>query len=152
MLLVMPSDTTKPRRNQVKGAFMSVLVVWLAGLLSCMPTLDAAVSRGQARLVRACGLEAAPHSVRWVHGYIDDCAGVRAAIGCARGPARDIEISDRTDPDLLDQVVTHELLHLLGAGHVPAGHGIMAASASAAVNRISAEDLAGVGCLQVRAE
>jgi hypothetical protein len=128
---------------------MRYAFLWAGLMVSCMPSLESAVARGQARLVRACGLEAATHSVRWVRGYFA-CGAVESAVGCANVTTRDVLISTRT-PDL-DLTVTHELLHLLGATHVPAGRGIMAASASAAVNRITAADLVGVQCLRVRVE
>ncbi len=160
-MLRMPNSTSGPAFAKVKRAFRFaqlpcgfpfVLAVWLT-CGSCVHTsaLDAAVARAQARLVRACGLEADPSSVRWVRGYVE-CGGVEQAVGCANTTTRDVRVSRMVEPAQLEQIVLHELLHLLGARHVPAGHGIMAASASSAVNRVTAEDLAAVPCVERRAE
>jgi len=127
------------------------LAATLAGLSACTPTLEASVARAQARIQAACGLRPEPSSVTWVQGYVQ-CGGTAEALGCARTPDGQVRISTLAREDQLDQVVTHELLHLIGAVHVPAGHGIMAASASAAIDRVTAEDLAPCGCPWVREE
>lgn len=158
-MLRMPNSTSGPAFAKVKRARtgtagsriaqFALAAVWLT---SCVhtDTLDAAVARAQARLVAACGLEAAPSSVRWVRGYIP-CGASTNAIGCTDLQSRAVTIS-RAGREDLDWIVLHELLHVLGASHIPAGHGVMGADASSAVRKISAEDLAPIGCPHVHPE
>lgn len=111
------------------------------------------MARADARTFAACGRHAAPSSVRLVRGYIDCGANAKRAVGCAWLDTRRVELSRVTHTQAeLELVATHEYLHLLGATHVPAGQGIMGADAGSWIDRVTAEDLAQVPCLWVRAE
>jgi hypothetical protein len=119
-------------------------------LLGCITPLDAALNRATARVVDACGLR--PHArARLVPGPFR-CGAVADAVGCANMSTGRVKVSDRLGTDALEQVLTHELLHLLGAGHVPAGQGIMGVSISASLDRVTRTDLEGLPCRWVRPE
>lgn len=110
------------------------------------------MARADARTFAACGRHADPSRVRLVRGFIQ-CGSEPLAVGCTKFTDRSIALSRtvHTQP-ALEQVATHEYLHLLGAQHVPAGQGIMAASASSAIDRVTAEDLAVAVCPRPVAE
>jgi hypothetical protein len=115
------------------------LVVALAGCAG--PDLRAAVERGQAEWVRACGVRPEPLAVLWQAGK--RCGPSRTAVGCTRAQTV-VSVWRGVEPAMLDAVVLHELGHVLGAGHVPPGEGVMSARVSEASVTITAADRAAV--------
>jgi hypothetical protein len=129
-----------------------LLFVCLTGCGASGLDLQAAMARADARVYAACGLHVAPSSVRLVRGYID-CGAAKRAVGCTTLPSRRVELS-RVLPTQaeLELVAVHEYLHLLGATHVPAGQGIMGVDRGSMIDRVTAADLATVGCPRSRPE
>lgn len=151
----MPQPPTRESELRVTFRFGRLLSTAALALLGCDPcalNLTAAMAAADARTFAACGRHADPSSVRLVRGYVQ-CGAEAKAVGCTWFRDRRVVLSRLTRSQFeLEQVATHEYLHLLGAEHVPAGHGIMADSRSAALNRVTAEDLAKAVCPRPRAE
>ncbi len=159
-MLRMPDDRTQVSEGKVKrylrvplwarnGAFAFLLAGCGAGGLD----LPAALARADARTYAACGRHAAPTDVRLVRGYIACGPQAQHAVGCTYMPARVVELSRVLHTQIaLELVATHEYLHLLGANHVPAGHGIMGRDRGSQIDRVTAEDLAAARCPAPRPE
>jgi hypothetical protein len=116
--------------------------------------LDAALVRGQARWTQACGRTPAPDYVTWGPREMR-CGPLNNAWGCheSRAGVTIIRISRAVPTQaMLDQVVTHELGHELGAGHVPPHRGIMAGGLTYARPNITAWDIAEANCPHSRPE
>lgn len=118
------------------------LLLLLACLTGCADiALHAAIVRGQERIYQASGILVVPRVAGMVRGRFQ--CGIdqpSTFLGCAIPPRGIILISTDAAP-ILEQVVVHELMHLAGCPHVPAGQGIMAASTSSQLSLISYVDL-----------
>jgi hypothetical protein len=114
-----------------------LLVVALAGCAG--PDLQAAVERGQATWVRECGVRPEPLAVLWQAGK--RCGDSRTAVGCTRAQTV-VTVWRGVAPNMLDAVILHELGHVLGAGHVPPGKGVMSAKIDEASRTITETDRA----------
>jgi predicted HD phosphohydrolase len=80
-----------------------------------------------------------PLVVRWQDGK--RCGDSRTAVGCTHSQTV-VSVWRGVSERMLDAVVLHELGHVLGAGHVPPGKGIMSAKIDEAARRITETDRA----------
>lgn len=112
----------------------------LAGLSACGGAdLRASVERGQAAWERACGVRPEPLVVAWSDGK--RCGQLRTAVGCTYHQVV-VTVWRGVPAEMLDAVVLHELGHVLGAGHVAPGKGIMSAKIDEAARTITGADRA----------
>jgi len=144
----------QPPTHERKGLF-KIFAGLLAVLSGCAPVglnLPAAMARADARTYAACGRHADPTSVHLVRGYIQ-CGAQANTWGCTWTDTGEVLLSRTVKTQAaLEMVATHEYLHLLGAEHIAAGHGIMGVDAGSMIDRVTAEDLAKANCPAPRAE